>query len=111
VLHPAEKQNILSGYTYPFYNVWQVIEMNKTKFTVRVDADTLSAAKQYAGQHGTTVTNLVEEFFRSLGKVNEISQETPVLNELAGSLIADASIDAYRTYMEKKYLGDAGTNH
>ena len=84
--------------------------MNKTKFTVRVDTDAFSAAKRYAGQHGTTVTNLVEEFFRSLGKVNEISHETPILNELAGSLSADASMDDYRTYLEGKYLGDARTD-
>jgi len=82
--------------------------MNKTKFTVRVDADALEAAKQYAGRHGTTVTNLVEEFFRSLGKVGEIPQETPILNELAGSLSADASLEDYRVYLQGKYLGDDG---
>lgn len=82
--------------------------MTKTKFTVRVNADALEAAKQYAGQHGTTVTNLVEEFFRSLGKVGEIPQATPVLSELAGSLSAEASMGDYRTYLQEKYLGDGG---
>lgn len=82
--------------------------MNKTKFTVRVDTDAFEAAKQYAGQHGTTVTNLVQEFFRSLGKVNKIPQETPILNELAGSLSADASMEDYRGHLEKKYLGEIG---
>ncbi len=81
--------------------------MNKTKFTVRVDADAFQAAKQYAGQHGTTVTNLVEEFFRSLEKVSEIPQETPILDELAGSLDADLSLEDYRAYLEEKYLGPA----
>ncbi len=82
--------------------------MKKTKFTVRVNADALEAARQYAGQHGTTITNLVEEFFRSLGKVGEIPQETPVLNELAGSLSAEASVEDYRAYLQGKYLGDGG---
>ncbi len=81
--------------------------MNKTKFTVRVDADAFQAAKQYAGQHGTTVTNLVEEFFRSLEKVSGIPQETPILDELAGSLDADLSLEDYRAYLEEKYLGPA----
>jgi hypothetical protein len=81
--------------------------MNKTKFTVRVDADAFQTAKQYAGDHGTTVTNLVEEFFRSLGKVREIPLETPILNELAGSLNEHLSLEDYQAYLEKKYLGDA----
>ena len=83
--------------------------MGKTKFTVRVDADAFETAKKYAGQHGTTVTNLVEEFFRSLGKVNEISLETPVLNELAGSLSQETSLKNYQAYLEGKYLGDTRT--
>lgn len=82
--------------------------MNKTKFTVRVNAEALEAARQYAGQHGTTITNLVEEFFRSLGKVGEIPQETPVLNELTGSLSAEASVEDYHSYLQGKYLGDGG---
>jgi Family of unknown function (DUF6364) len=82
--------------------------MNKTKFTVRVDADALMAAKLYAGRHGTTVTNLVEEFFRSLGKTGEEPLETPILNELAGSLSAEMSLEDYRVYLQGKYLGDDG---
>ncbi len=80
--------------------------MNKTKFTVRVEPDALEAAKQYAGEHQTTVTSLVEEYFRSLRKVNEIRQDTPILNELMGSLRPDTSLDDYYAYLEKKYLGD-----
>ena len=37
--------------------------MDKTKFTVRVNREAFETAKRYAGQHGTTVTSLVEEFF------------------------------------------------
>ncbi len=79
--------------------------MNKTKFTVRVDLNAFEAAKQYARKHDTTLTDLVEEFFRSLSKVEQISQDTPVLNELAGSLSQDVSLDDYRAYLEEKYLG------
>ncbi len=82
--------------------------MNKTKFTVRVDADAFAAAKQYAGQHGTTVSSLVEEFFRSLGKVSQIPQDTPILNKMAGSLNTDLSSEDYHAYLEEKYLGSGG---
>jgi hypothetical protein len=78
--------------------------MDKTKFTVRVDRDAIETAKTYARQHGVTVTSLVEEFFRSLGKVAQIQEGTPILNELAGSLHAGATLDDYKDYLEKKYL-------
>jgi hypothetical protein len=87
---------------------WRERMMGKIKFTVRVNREALEAAKHYAGQHGTTVTNLVEEFFRSLGKVDLIPHETPVLNALAGSLRADVKLDDYQAYLEKKYFDDAG---
>ena len=80
--------------------------MSKTKFTVRVDVEVFESAKQYARQHGTTVTNLVEEYFRSLGRVSDIPKETPILIDLAGSLRPDTSLDEYRTYLEGKYLGN-----
>ncbi len=82
--------------------------MGKTKFTVRVDAEAFKAAKEYAGQNGTTVTNLVEAFFRSLGQVKEIPLDTPVLSELAGSLNPGASVEDYEAYLKEKYLGSAG---
>jgi len=78
--------------------------MNKTKFTVRVDPDAFKAAKTYAEQHGITVTSLVEEFFRSLEMIDQIRPDTPILNSLAGSLRADATLDDYHQYLEDKYL-------
>jgi hypothetical protein len=85
--------------------------MDKTKFTARVDRLAFEAAKQYAGQHGTSISSLVEEFFRSLERVGQIPQETPVLKELTGSLRADTSLDDYPAYLEGKYLGDTGKKH
>jgi hypothetical protein len=84
--------------------------MGKTKFTVRVDSEAFIVAKQYAGEHGTTVTNLVEEYFRSLGRVNDTPTETPILNELAGSLSPDTSLEDYRAYLEGKYLASPRTD-
>ena len=81
--------------------------MDKTKFTTRVDRDAFEAAKQYAGHHSTTVSSLVEEFFRSLGKVDKMIPDTPILNELAGSLRTDTPLEDYHTYLDKKYLDDA----
>jgi hypothetical protein len=79
--------------------------MDKRKFTVRVDAKALEAARQYARQHGTTVTRLVEEYFHSLEQINEFQMETPILNALSGSLQADTNLEEYRAYLEQKHKG------
>ncbi len=78
--------------------------MDKTKFTVRVDREALEAAKMYASRYGVTLTSLVEEFLRSLGKADQIRSDTPILDALTGSLRPDVTLDEYRTYLEKKYL-------
>ena len=67
--------------------------MDKTKFTIRVDRAALEAATQYASHHNTTLASLVEEFFRSLGKIDKITRDTPILNELAGSLRTDLPLE------------------
>ncbi len=79
--------------------------MNKTKFTVRVDVKSFEVAKQYARKHGTTITDLVEAYFHSLMKVEQISPETPILNELAGSLSPEVTPEDYHVYLEEKYFG------
>ena len=84
--------------------------MNRTKFTVRVKADAFEAAKRYAREHGTTVTKLVEALFESLGRADDLPQGTPILEELAGSLSPDASLEDYRLYLKKKYLGGSAAD-
>ena len=79
--------------------------MGKKKLTVRVDEQALASARKYAGEHGTTLTSLVQEFLRSLSKVEEISVDTPILEELAGSLSVETSLEDYQHHLEQKYLG------
>jgi hypothetical protein len=81
--------------------------MDRTKFTVRVDAQIFRAAKKYAGQHGTTITSLVEAYFRSLDKINQIPTETPILSEMTGSLGIEVSLEDYHAFLEDKYLGES----
>jgi hypothetical protein len=79
--------------------------MNKKKFTVRVGEEALQAAKEYAAAHDTTLTNLVDSFFRSIHRVGKINTETPILQKLAGSLRSDTTLEDYYAHLEKKYLG------
>jgi hypothetical protein len=79
--------------------------MQKTKFTVRIDADRLEGARRYAAQHGTTVSRLVSEFFDWLSSPDQgaTRRHTPVLDRLTGILPASASIEEYRQHLEHKY--------
>jgi hypothetical protein len=86
------------------YNVWQETFMGKTKITFRVDEEAYESAKKYASRHGTTVTDLVTQFFRSLGKSKNSPSRTPIMDELAGSLSPDTRIEEYHDYLKRKYL-------
>jgi Family of unknown function (DUF6364) len=82
--------------------------MPKTKFTVRVDSERLEGARQYADQHGTTVTRLVSEFFGWLAREDRLESRrpvvsTPVLHRLTGLLPADVAEDEYVIHMRQKY--------
>ena len=83
--------------------------MKKKKFTVRVGEDALEAAKAYAEEHNTTLTDLVDAYFRSIQQVREINTDTPILQKMAGSLRPDASLEDYYTHLEHKYLDTSGT--
>lgn len=80
--------------------------MEKIKFTTRVDGEALAAAKTYAARHGTSVSRLVDEFFKSLKLKSRKETATPVLDELAGSLSQEATTERYVDYLEEKYLND-----
>lgn len=78
--------------------------MEKTKFTIRIEQETLERARRYANRHGTTVTRLVREFFRSLDKEMLSQSNTPILDELSGSLSPEASLEEYHKHLEDKYF-------
>lgn len=80
----------------------------QTKLTLRVDDQTVLKAKSYARVRHTSLSRIVEEYFRRLeGGESAISAETPVLNELAGLLVGRGNPDAlkksYRAHLEEKY--------
>ncbi len=78
--------------------------MEKTKFTIRIETEALERAKRYARQHGTSVTRLVSEFFRSLDKERIALSYTPILDELSGTLASETSLEDYHKHLESKYL-------
>jgi hypothetical protein len=78
--------------------------MHKTKFTIRVDAEHLAGARQYADRHGTTVSRLVSEFFEHLTRRERAGdRSTPVLKRLTGILPPGVDPSDHHRHLRDKY--------
>jgi hypothetical protein len=62
------------------------------------------AARDYAAEHDTTLTDLLGAFFQSVQRVNAIRTDTPVLLKLAGSRRLDKTVGDYYQHLERKYF-------
>lgn len=78
----------------------------KTKLTLRLDDDLIEKAKRYAEQTGTSVSQLVADYFAALDAETPVSGTalTPRVQRLLGALKGAAvSEEDYRRYLEDKY--------
>lgn len=76
------------------------------KLTLYVDDDLVPKAKLYAKKRGSSVSQLVNNFLRSLQETPELKEpEAPVTASLKG-VAKGATLDEadYKNYLEKKYL-------
>ena len=92
-------------------------EAMKSKLTLRLDADLKEQAKRFAEEHGTSVSQLVEDYFRLLQARGdredpevEVSPLTPrterLRNELGRSapeVVVDEDTDAWIDAAAKKH--------
>jgi len=75
-----------------------------TKLTVRVERDLIEAAKRYASQQGISLSQLIEDYLRSLAiQQDEQLVNTPVLERLSGILPSSVTLDEYHRHLEEKY--------
>jgi hypothetical protein len=74
------------------------------KLTLSVDPRVIEAAKAYASERGTSVSQLVESFLTAITAPSEAKDETPQLTRwrgfLAGSDVAEVD---HRAHLAKKY--------
>lgn len=78
-----------------------------TKLTLRMDADVIRGAKQYAAEAGESVSHLVEEYLAVLARRSSQTpaQLPPRVARLYGSLKGSGLSEAdYYAYLEEKYL-------
>jgi hypothetical protein len=76
------------------------------KLTLSVDASVAEAAKRYAARHGTSVSQMVEQYLSLVSRLAEPQREPvpPVLARLRG-LLKGARLDErdYRRHLEEKH--------
>ena len=77
--------------------------MERTKLTIRVDADVLARAKEHAKESGTTLTGLVSSFLERTAAVSDPLKDAPVVRRLSGILPADASVEDHHRHLDHKY--------
>lgn len=75
----------------------------KTKLTLRINARLVEQAKQFASQHDTSVSQLVETYFQDLTRRQGAHSDTPVLDRLMGVLPEQANVEDYYEYLVGKY--------
>lgn len=84
--------------------------MNK-KLTLRLDESIIKRAKKYAKERGTSVSQLVANYFNTIegeqtGQPNKSDVNIPPVTKSLVGILSDADVDEkdYRTYLEKKHL-------
>ncbi len=80
----------------------------EAKLTLKLNEGSISRAKKYVSQIGTSLSAIVENFFDNL-TINEDKAEfsySPLVNELSGIIHLDENFDyksEYTSYLDKKY--------
>lgn len=77
----------------------------ETKLTLKLDKHVIEEAKKYAQSNNTSVSKLVEDYFRQVAGVDTREKKcTPLVEDLSGVISGEdvESVD-YVAYLEKKY--------
>ena len=76
----------------------------QSKLTLRVNEELIKIAKRYASQHGVSVSQLVENYLKSLAiEQNDPLIQAPILQRLTGILPENISSDEYHQHLDEKY--------
>ncbi len=76
-----------------------------SKITLYSDKKLIEQIKMYAKGHNTSVSKLVNEFFKNILEYKNSSNKASITEELSGKLKGkDIKADDYKKYLEKKYL-------
>ena len=76
-----------------------------SKLTLSIDSSVISSMKGYASENNSSISRLVENFFKNLLASDSKKQSiSPLVQELSGVIPVTASDkDDYISYLEEKY--------
>ena len=77
-----------------------------TKLTLRLESALVKRAKHYAASHGTSVSQMVSDYFSILEKTTEVAptKRLPLTRALSGVLKGSSITEKdYKAHLEKKY--------
>jgi len=83
-----------------------MLAVEKKKLTLRVNAQLIEEVKEYAADSHTSVSQLVEAFFRDLSrkKSGDETKHSPLVEQLTGILPLDIDEkQLYGDYLMEKY--------
>ena len=76
-----------------------------TKITLYSDSDLIKEIKQYAKEHNTSVSKLVNEFFKNILHREKINNSGSLTEQLEGILEnSNVDLQGYKKHLEEKYL-------
>ena len=75
-----------------------------TKITLYSDSDLIKEIKQYAKKHNTSVSKLVNEFFKNILHREKINNSGSLTEQLEG-ILKNSNVDLkdYKNHLEEKY--------
>ena len=82
----------------------------QTKLTLRMDDLLIEQAKQYAQDHGSSLSQLVAEYFALLVTTSEdetsFKESLPLITRSLSGILKGSAVDPedYKRYLEEKYL-------
>ncbi len=78
-----------------------------TKLTLSIEQDVIQKAKRYAKLQGRSLSNIIEEYLKSISsetKVNEKQELSNILQELQGSIKLPKDMKSYKEILEDALL-------
>ncbi|MCX6053893.1 MAG: DUF6364 family protein [Chloroflexi bacterium] len=76
--------------------------MLKTKLTVRVEKDLLEKVKHYATKNNTTLTDLIDSYFKHIPDQSPF-EDAPIVRRISGTMSVNSSGQDYKKHLEEKY--------
>lgn len=93
-----------STYNIPYNHTYKGTSM-EAKLTLKLDAQVISLAKKYAAQRQSSLSRLVETYFRRLvSERSVVPKYSPLVKELSGVISKKDLADLdYSEYLTNKY--------